>query len=227
MNSYNFSSFSQPSQNFRRPDECPVRLPLSQTAVMEELTKPISARGRGKAKKRSLVKPPSLPNMGQSFFGSFDDVKGSRQFQHQPSLPPSQVQQSPLSLTRRRTLANIEELRRSQDFQEEQWLGGWLTEQSLADLQEQLAENSSQMLTEVVPRIVNDGVNKVWASFSTHTQTSRLKLGSMKERLQQRTEVIVASTAQLEGKYRELEELELQYRAVRTCREGRGRNTEM
>ena len=211
MTSYDFSSFSG-------PDESPARLqaPLSKDAVMEELTKPVSARGRGKGKKRSLVKPPNLPNFGQSFFGSFDDSRVPW------ALPPSEAKQSPRSLSRRRTLGNIDELRRSEESQEEEeeWLGGWLAEHSLTEMLQQVArlkENSARLETAVVPQLARQAVNKLGADYEAITETSRAKLGSLRESLQRWAEVGVASgsTAELERKYRELEVLESQYRAVR------------
>ena len=191
--------------------ECPGRLPLSQAAIMEQLAKPKSAsvRGKGKGRKRSLVRPPSMPDLSQSFFGSFDDFEDSQLFKFPQELLPSQAKRTVVSLARRKTMANIEEVRSDSHQQEEL---------SVADFAEQLQrveENSHLMATEGFPHLVLEVVNKVGANFKSLTQTRRERIGRVRQAVQEMLEAGLTSRADLGRKYRELEDLEEEYRAVR------------
>ena len=189
-------------------------VPLSQEADMLELAKPkpksVTARGRGKGKKRSLVRPPSMPNLGQSFFGSFDD------FEPEPELQPKQAKETAIPLTRRRTMANMEELRPG--LEQEEFQGGREPGPSVADWTEQLVrleETSSLMASEGFPEIVLEGFTKVWAYYKAVTHTSRDKVAAINQAVQLSLDASVASRAELERKYRELEDLEEKYKTAR------------
>ena len=189
--------------------KCPGSLPLSQAAIMEQLAKPKSASVRGKGKGKGKKQPPSMPDFSQSFFESFDDFEDSQLFKFPQELLPSQAKRTVVSLARRKTMANIEEVR-SDSLQQE--------ELSVADFAEQLQrveENSHLMATEGFPHLVLEVVNKVGANFKSLTQTSRERIGRMRQTVQVRLEAGIASRADLGRKYRELEDLEEEYRAVR------------
>ena len=118
-------------------------------------------------------------------------------------------------------MANIEEFRSapSQEQEEFQRGAGGGPEGSVADWTDQLVrleETSSLMATEGFPQIVLESFNKEWTHFREVTQSSRDIIASINQTVQLRLEAGVASRADLERKYRELEDLEEEYRALRT-----------
>ena len=120
-------------------------------------------------------------------------------------------------------MANIEELRSGSLSgpgasleQEEAQRGPELSVAHWTDQLGRLEETSSLMATEGFPQMVLEGFNKEWTNFKAVTQNSRDKIATINQTVQLRLEAGVASRADLERKYRELEDLEEEYRALRT-----------
>ena len=159
-----------------------------------------------------------MPNIANSLFGSFDELPESRPYQFQIQQQPSQAKRSAVPLSRRRTLANTGEARSGRSEDSQDWLAAWRAEQSLAEWSGDLArleENSGLMASVGFPHIVLERLCKVWTNYRALSQTTPARIGRIKETVQPRLELSVASSADLERKYRELEDLEEEYRAVR------------